>query len=154
MYKIDICSNFSAKDFTPYHKNAVVIYNDVKLCSYTSDEAKKLCLQSSSDTCWVCRVDVKGREIEKWKSIENKEFPGVGTVWKNCSGSRIFCLLYYAETYPLLFGWESWVDRIDMGYAVEIGLLKGVLSRQDYYIAILHEKGNLYLCWPIRKMDV
>ena len=33
-----------------------------------------------------------------------------------------------------------------MGYAVEIGLLKGVLSRQDYYIAILHEKGNLYLC--------
>lgn len=28
-------------------------------------------------------------------------------IWKNCSGSRIFCLLYCAETYPLLFGWDS-----------------------------------------------
>lgn len=30
-----------------------------------------------------------------------------------------------------------------MGYVVEIGLLRGRLSRQDYYIAILHKNGNL-----------
>ena len=64
MYKIDICSNFSAKDFTPYHKNAVVIYNDVKLCSYTSDEAEKLCLHSSSDTCGDYCVDTKENLVE------------------------------------------------------------------------------------------
>lgn len=29
-----------------------------------------------------------------------------------------------------------------MGYVVEIGLLKEGLSKQDYYIAILHKNGK------------
>lgn len=45
--------------------------------------------QEKYNACWVCRIDVKGREIENWKSVENKGFPRVWTVWKNCSGSRI-----------------------------------------------------------------
>lgn len=34
-----------------------------KLYSYTSAEAEKLCLHSSSDTCRVCRVDVMGGKV-------------------------------------------------------------------------------------------
>lgn len=51
VYKIDIYSNFSAKDFTPKYKNAAAVHKDTELCSYTRDEAEKLCLHRSSDTC-------------------------------------------------------------------------------------------------------
>ena len=50
-YKTGIHSNFNGKDFKPKRKNAAAVHNDAELCSYTSDEAEKLCLHSSSDTC-------------------------------------------------------------------------------------------------------
>ena len=43
-------SNFNGKEFKPKRKNAAAVHNDAELCSYTSDEAEKLCLHSSSDT--------------------------------------------------------------------------------------------------------
>ena len=49
-YKTGIHSNFNGKDFKPKRKNAAAVHNDAELCSYTSDEAEKLCLHSSSDT--------------------------------------------------------------------------------------------------------
>ena len=51
VYKTGIHSNFNGKDFKPKRKNAAAVHNDAELCSYTSDEAEKLCLHSSSDTC-------------------------------------------------------------------------------------------------------
>ena len=51
VYKTGIHSNFNGKDFKPKRKNAAAVHNDAELCSYTSDEDKKLCLHSSSDTC-------------------------------------------------------------------------------------------------------
>ena len=51
VYKTGIHSNFNGKDFKPKRKNAAAVHNDTELCSYTSDEDKKLCLHSSSDTC-------------------------------------------------------------------------------------------------------
>ena len=51
VYKTGIHSNFNGKDFKPKRKNAAAVHNDIELCSYTSDEDKKLCLHSSSDTC-------------------------------------------------------------------------------------------------------
>ena len=51
VYKTGIHSNFNGKDFKPKRKNAAAVHNDTELCSYTSDEAEKLCLHSSSDTC-------------------------------------------------------------------------------------------------------
>ena len=53
-YKTGIHSNFNGKDFKPKRKNAAAVHNDAELCSYTSDEAEKLCLHSSSDTCGNC----------------------------------------------------------------------------------------------------
>lgn len=50
VYKTGIHSNFNGKDFKPKRKNAAAVHNDTELCSYTSDEDKKLCLHSSSDT--------------------------------------------------------------------------------------------------------
>ena len=50
-YKTGIHSNFNGKDFKPKRKNAAAVHNDAELCSYTSDEAEKLCLHSSADTC-------------------------------------------------------------------------------------------------------
>ena len=50
VYKTGIHSNFNGKDFKPKRKNAAAVHNDAELCSYTSDEAEKLCLHSSSDT--------------------------------------------------------------------------------------------------------
>lgn len=64
VYKTGIHSNFNGKDFKPKRKNAAAVHNDAELCSYTSDEAEKLCLHSSSDTRRVCRVDVKGGEMK------------------------------------------------------------------------------------------
>ena len=54
VYKTGIHSNFNGKDFKPKRKNAAAVHNDAELCSYTSDEAEKLCLHSSSDTCGDC----------------------------------------------------------------------------------------------------
>ena len=51
VYKTGIHSNFNGKDFKPKRKNAAAVHNDAELCSYTSDEDKKLCLHSSFDTC-------------------------------------------------------------------------------------------------------
>ena len=48
VYKTGIHSNFNGKDFKPKRKNAAAVHNDAELCSYTSDEAEKLCLHSSS----------------------------------------------------------------------------------------------------------
>ena len=51
VYKTGIRSNINGKDFKPKRKNAAAVHNDAELCSYMSDEAEKLCLHSSSDTC-------------------------------------------------------------------------------------------------------
>ena len=59
VYKTGIHSNFNGKDFKPKRKNAAAVHNDIELCSYTSDEDKKMCLHSSSDTCGDCGVDTK-----------------------------------------------------------------------------------------------
>ena len=63
-YKTGIHSNFNGKDFKPKRKNAAAVHNDAELCSYTSDEAEKLCLHSSSDTCGSCNVADEGRYLE------------------------------------------------------------------------------------------
>lgn len=68
VYKTGIHSNFSGKDFKPKRKNAAAVHNDTELCSYTSDEAEKLCLHSSSDT------HRDNRETFPEKST----FPGIG----------------------------------------------------------------------------
>ena len=57
-YKTGIHSNFNGNDFKPKRKNAAAVHNDAELCSYMSDEDKKLCLHSSSDTCGNYRTFV------------------------------------------------------------------------------------------------
>lgn len=59
VYKTGIHSNFNGKDFKPKRKNAAAVYNDAELCPYTSDEAEKLCLHSSSDTHRMCGGNTK-----------------------------------------------------------------------------------------------
>ena len=68
-YKTGIHSNFNGKDFKPKRKNAAAVHNDAELCSYTSDEAEKLCLHSSSDTCGAHRVDVTDRKVKVLNSL-------------------------------------------------------------------------------------
>lgn len=69
VYKTGIHSNFNGKDFKPKRKNAAAIHNDAELCSYTSDEAEKLCLHSSSDTCRECGA-VAEKQV-KWAVYED-----------------------------------------------------------------------------------
>lgn len=63
-YKTGIHSNFNGKDFKPKRKNAAAVHNDAELCSYTSDEAEKLCLHSSSDTCGSRVLSTSGEFVE------------------------------------------------------------------------------------------
>ncbi len=58
------------------------------MCSYTSDEAEKLCLHSSLDTCGDGSIDVEERQIRagKWR------ISGFFRVWAIFRGSSV--LLY------------------------------------------------------------
>ena len=49
-------------------------------------------------TCGDGSIDVKGREIRIRKSVENKGFPGVGTVWMTVSIPGFFAFGKFVGT--------------------------------------------------------
>lgn len=56
-------------------QNCVGMESDEELCSSSSDSAEELYSSSTTDACGECRVDVKSREVDVRKRLENKEFP-------------------------------------------------------------------------------
>lgn len=46
-----------------------------ELCSSSSDTTEELYSSSEPDTCGDCGVDVKSREVDVRKRLENKGFP-------------------------------------------------------------------------------
>ena len=58
------------------------------VCSDMHNDTEKMCLSLQNGTCGG--DDVKGGEIEKRRSVENKGILGVGAVWGNCSNSHFF----------------------------------------------------------------
>ena len=80
------------------------------------------------ETCGDGSIDVTGREIKVRKSVENKGFPGVGTVWMAVSIPGFFAFGKSVGTGLRQKMAESRVDRLDIGYVVETGLIKRVPS--------------------------
>ncbi len=51
------------------------LLNDNDMCSFSGHEAEDMCFNCSDHTCGECRVDVKSREVNVRKRLENKGFP-------------------------------------------------------------------------------
>ena len=73
-------------------------------------------------------IDVKGGKIKVRKSVENKGFPGVGTVWTAVLIPGFFVFGKSVGTGLLRKMAESCGDRIDIRYVVETGLIKRMSS--------------------------
>ena len=52
-----------------------------KMCSLCGDGAGEMCSPADTDTRGVCRVDVKSREVDVRKRLENKGFLRRSRFW-------------------------------------------------------------------------